>query len=132
MKNIYVLLTITLLSGCATIAGHTTYPVTISSSPNEAKFIVTNKAGHEVQSGITPSTVTLNSGAGYFSGEKYSVAYSKNGFNDAKAEIDSSVSGWYAGNLLIGGLIGLLIVDPLSGAMYKLPENVTTGLTQKP
>jgi hypothetical protein len=33
------------------------------------------------------------------------------------------VDGWYFGNLLFGGLIGLLIVDPATGAMYKLEPN---------
>jgi hypothetical protein len=30
------------------------------------------------------------------------------------------LNGWYAGNILIGGIVGLLIVDPATGAMYKL------------
>jgi hypothetical protein len=44
--------------------------------------------------------------------------------------LDSTLSGWYFGNILIGGLIGLLIVDPLTGAMYDLePENIEQSLT---
>lgn len=31
------------------------------------------------------------------------------------------------GNILLGGLIGMLIVDPITGAMYKLPKEVTVG-----
>jgi len=38
--------------------------------------------------------------------------------------INSSVDGWYFGNILVGGLIGMLIVDPATGAMYNLPERV--------
>ena len=32
----------------------------------------------------------------------------------------SKVEGWYWGNILFGGLIGMIIVDPATGAMYKL------------
>ena len=37
---------------------------------------------------------------------------------------------YYIGNIVFGGLIGLLIVDPATGAMYKLPE--TTAATLQP
>jgi len=38
------------------------------------------------------------------------------------------MSGWYWGNILIGGLIGMLVVDPLTGAMYKLPDGANANL----
>ncbi|HEY5968354.1 MAG TPA: hypothetical protein VIU35_10260, partial [Chitinophagaceae bacterium] len=37
-----------------------------------------------------------------------------------KINVECKLNGWYFGNLLIGGLIGLLIVDPATGAMYRL------------
>ena len=44
--------------------------------------------------------------------------------------IKSRMSGWYMGNLFFGGLVGLLIVDPLTGGMWALPqEEVGVGLT---
>jgi len=44
------------------------------------------------------------------------------------------VGGWYiAGNILVGGLIGWFIVDPITGAMWNLePENVEMALTKIP
>ena len=42
--------------------------------------------------------------------------------------MDSSLSGWYWGNIVFGGLIGMLIVDPATGAMYKLPEGVSADM----
>ncbi|MGI9212708.1 MAG: hypothetical protein ACR2HF_09565, partial [Methylococcaceae bacterium] len=97
MKYVIPVVALATLSGCATIAGNSSYPVTINSSPSEAKFIVTNESGKDVHSGTTPSTVTLKSGAGYFDGEKYTVKYSKDGYNDGLSVIDSSLSGWYVG-----------------------------------
>jgi hypothetical protein len=43
--------------------------------------------------------------------------------------LTADIDGWYFGNLLFGGLIGILIVDPATGAMWKLPENVNKTWT---
>lgn len=32
------------------------------------------------------------------------------------------MNGWYFGNLLLGGAIGMLIVDPITGAMYRFRD----------
>ena len=131
VKYVIHILALVTLSGCASIAGNSSYPVTLNSSPSEAKFVISNKDGQEVHSGITPSTVTLKSSAGYFDGEMYSVKYAKEGYSDSYSSIDSSLSGWYFGNILFGGILGFLIIDPASGAMWKLPENDFTSLAKK-
>lgn len=39
------------------------------------------------------------------------------------------MDGWYFGNILFGGLIGFLIVDPATGAMYTLkPDTLNVHL----
>jgi hypothetical protein len=81
-----------------------------------------------VHNGSTPNTVTLPSGRGYFKGEAYTITFKKEGYAEASTILDTSMSGWYWGNILIGGLIGMLVVDPLTGAMYKLPEDATGNL----
>ncbi|MFW9085600.1 hypothetical protein ACOI7N_13700 [Pseudomonas sp. P2758] len=116
------------LQGCASILGDSKYPVSVSSAPAGASFEITDKSGHVIHSGNTPSTVTLKSGNGYFSGQTYQLKFKKEGYPDKTVELDSGLSGWYWGNILIGGLIGMLIVDPLTGAMYKLPENVSADM----
>jgi len=122
-------LTTTLLtSGCASIVGNSKYPVNVSSTPSGANFTITNKAGVVVHNGSTPNTVTLPSGRGYFKGEAYTITFKKDGYADASTTLETSMSGWYWGNILIGGLIGLLVVDPLTGAMYKLPEGAAGNL----
>lgn len=118
------------LSGCASIVGKSSYPVTISSSPTGARFVIANDGGQEIHAGTTPSTVTLKSSAGFFDGETYSVRFSKDGYRSALSTIDSSISGWYIGNIIFGGLLGLLIVDPATGAMFALPESVSASLVK--
>lgn len=116
------------LAGCASILGDSRYPVAVTSAPAGASFEITDKNGQVVHSGNTPSTVTLKSGKGYFSGQTYTLRFKKEGYPDKTVELDSSVSGWYWGNILFGGIIGMLIVDPATGAMYKLPEFVSADM----
>lgn len=118
----------TLASGCASIVSKSSYPVTISSSPEGADFTVKNADGKTIHKGKTPSTLLLESGCGFFRGETYWVRFEKDGYDAAYAEIDSTLDPWYIGNIVFGGLIGLLIVDPLTGAMWKIPEPECTPL----
>lgn len=119
---VLVSVTLTVL-GCATIVSKSAYPVTISSDPSSADIRVTNRSGQEVFAGTTPATVTLKAGAGYFKGEVYTVSFSKEGHVRTAAQIERKVDGWYiGGNIVLGGLIGWLIVDPATGAMWKLED----------
>ncbi|WP_085714913.1 hypothetical protein [Pseudomonas sp. B28(2017)] len=103
-------------------------PANVSSTPSGTNFTINNKAGVVVHNGSTPNTVTQPSGRGYFKGEAYTITFKKEGYADASTTLDTSMSGWYWGNILIGGLIGMLVVDPMTGAMYKLPENAAGNL----
>jgi hypothetical protein len=79
---------------------------------------------------MTPETVTLNASSGFFKGETYTLILNKDGFDQRTIEIQSSVDGWYFGNILLGGWLGMLIIDPATGAMFKLPENANASLNE--
>lgn len=117
------------MSGCATIFDGGNQPVTIKSIPDTATISISNRSGEKIHSGTTPATVTLKRGAGYFKSEIYTIKVDKPGYQSKEVTITGSINGWYIANLLFGGVIGLLIVDPISGAMYNLsPESVTATL----
>ncbi|WP_122859573.1 hypothetical protein, partial [Pseudomonas viridiflava] len=97
-----------------------------------ATYEIFNESGISVRSGVTPDEVTLRAGAGYFDGEKYTVTYRKDGYTSSTQTLESGIDGWYWGNIVIGGLIGMLIVDPATGAMYTLPEKINSTLTVAP
>ena len=120
-----------LFSSCATIFGKSSYPVSIRTTPTGANLIITDKKSKEVYKGTTPATVTLKSGAGFFSKAEYQVKLSAPGYGEQIIPVNYKLNGWYFGNLLIGGLIGMLIVDPATGAMWKLdtpPIEVTLAM----
>ncbi|WP_082754923.1 hypothetical protein [Variovorax sp. PAMC 28711] len=119
------------LSGCASIFNGKTQAITISSVPDGATALVVNRAGVTVHNGVTPLTLQVNRGAGYFKSEVYTITFAKEGFASTEVKLESTVSGWYIGNLLFGGLIGMIGVDPATGAMYVFPETVSSTLESK-
>lgn len=127
-KVTLIALSIAILSGCSSIVSKSHYPVSVNSSPDGASFSVTNKSGQKVHSGVTPSTVTLDSSAGYFDRETYTFVVEKDGYQPRTYVLTSTIDGWYWGNILLGGVIGMLIVDPITGAMYNLPERTDISL----
>ncbi len=108
------------LTSCASIVSKSSYPITINSSPSEAKVVITDKNGLQIFAGNTPATLSLKSGSGFFGKARYQIKLTKKGYESKIIPIESSLDGWYFGNILFGGLIGMLIVDPATGAMYKL------------
>jgi len=115
------------ISSCASIVSKSDWPVSIQSTPSGVPFTITNKAGQIISSGKTPQSITLKSGAGYFSAERYTLQFVHKGKLTTR-ELTAELNGWYIGNLGFGFLIGFLIVDPLTGAMYRLPESVNQNL----
>ena len=109
-----------LFSSCASIVSKSTYPLSINSSPSNAKVSITDKKGKEIYLGNTPATVKLKAGAGFFSKAEYQVKFSSPGYDDKIVPITFKLDGWYFGNLLLGGVLGMLIIDPATGAMWKI------------
>jgi len=129
--SIVSLVTIFFVSGCASIVSKSNYPVAINSVPDGATITITAKNGQQIYKGKTPTTVTLKSGAGFFTGASYIVKFEKPGYEPQTAFIERQLDGWYIGNVLFGGLIGFLIVDPATGAMWKLPDGISVTLAEK-
>ncbi|MEA4868986.1 MAG: hypothetical protein VB097_10905 [Rikenellaceae bacterium] len=48
------------------------------------------------------------------------MRFSSPGYDEKIVPITFKIDGWYFGNILIGGVLGMLIVDPATGAMWKI------------
>jgi hypothetical protein len=103
----------------------------VGSSPAGAKVTITNRRGVEVYSGLTPAKVSLKSGAGFFKKESYTVKYALEGYDPLEIPLECKLNGWYWGNILFGGLLGMLVIDPATGAMYKLSVPFVDGSLTK-
>jgi hypothetical protein len=113
-----VLISSVLLCNCASIFSKSDYPVTFTAAKAKKVTVQNRVTKSYVYSGMTPTTLTLSASQGYFKPAKYDIitAHGTQG-------LEASMDPWYAGNILIGGLIGGLI-DPATGAMWKLPKEV--------
>lgn len=116
--------------GCASIITSGDEKIPISSAPSEASVTVFDKKGQTVATGTTPATLKLTKKAGYFKGADYKLVIEKPGYKPFETDIKHDINGWYFGNFGFGGLLGFLVVDPLTGGMWKLrPDKVDTTLS---
>ncbi len=129
MHKFIVLITALLLQGCASILSNSAYPVLIESNPAGAEFVIKNRNGIEVAHGQTPVSITLESGAGYFKKADYTVQFSKPGFQSQTYLLKSYINGWYFVNVI--NPIGMVLVDPATGAMWRLPLRLTASLPKE-
>lgn len=135
MKKLRMVLTVGLLSivlsACATIMRDNSQTIPITSSTDNVDIRIADKSGKVIFEGQTPASVNLKTAAsGYFDPQEYTITASKDGFKNQTTIIDWHVSAWYwAGNLILGGLIGYLIIDPITGDMYYLDEDVHLNMT---
>ena len=121
-------------TGCASLTTGSEQKVSFKSEPSEAKVVITEvREGKEIRVGSTPFTTSLKRGAGYFKKAKYNVTFEKPGYQMEAIVLEGTPGGWYiGGNLLFGGGMGWLIVDPATGAMWTLEPadmNVTLKKT---
>lgn len=108
------------LAGCATVVHGTNQKETFKSLPSAAHIRVDG-----VSYGKTPAIVKLTRS------DSHVVTLSLPGYKTAHIRLTKKMSGWFWGNLLLGGVIGF-IVDAADGSMYVLEpapgvHNVTSG-----
>jgi hypothetical protein len=118
------------LAACASIVHGGPRSVSVDSSPTGAKVSIYDRSNALVQTSTTPFVARLDPKYRYFKGQTYRLVFELPGHATAEARLNSSLSGWYFGNIVFGGVLGMLIVDPLTGAMYNLsPEKIEQPLS---
>jgi hypothetical protein len=106
-------------AACATIIHGTSEDVNINSTPTNVAVSVDN---HPI--GQTPVVYKMTRK------DDHTVTLTLDGYQATTVPVTRSVSGWFFGNILIGGLIGIA-VDAISGGMYTLkPEQLQAALAK--
>jgi hypothetical protein len=129
MKALALLPIALLFTSCASIVSKSQWPVSLTSSPSGCQVAVKNSSGMVIHQATTPSIVTLPSSAGFFQPAQYQVEFSKKGLPTQTVSLSANVNGWWFGNIIFGGPLGILIIDPATGAMWKLPESCNASLS---
>jgi hypothetical protein len=107
------------LGGCATIISGTTQNIGVSSTPPGAT-VTAEPGGHRV---VAPAKMTLRRKEA-----PYRLSFNLEGYQPYNVTISADTNGWIFGNLIIGGIIGI-IVDSSTGASNKLsPGEVHANL----
>ena len=122
------------LAACATIITGQNQEISITSEPSGANVVIYDVNNLPVWDSTTPSIVTLKKGRQYFQAARYRVEITKQGYAKQEFMITGDLNvGWYlVGNFFLGGLIGWLIVDPITGAMWTLaPDMIYAPLGQQ-
>ncbi|KJV06188.1 hypothetical protein [Methylocucumis oryzae] len=129
MKALWIIASVLSLSGCATLMSESENAVILTSAPSKANFKITNRQGQVVYTGMTPATLNLASGAGYFKRAKYTIEFQKPGYKSANVALNADYNRWYQMNFwTVLGVVGAVGVDPVTGAMWQLPERASQTL----
>lgn len=104
---------------CGSIIHQTTQQVRVNSQPAGAAVTVACGDVSNDPKLLTPAVVTLHRKPAYCA-----VKLNKEGHAETELQFGRQMSGWYLGNILFGGIIGL-IVDAANGAMWNrtMPRN---------
>lgn len=108
------------LSGCASIVAGSSQTLTVDSTPTGATCRA-ERDGAALQTGTTPMSFSVPKT------KKDILISCKNSNNEVGSTVNKSgIEGWFLGNLIIGGLVGMGI-DWASGAYnkYDTPTMVT-------
>ena len=112
-----------LATACASVTQGTTQSVSISTEPSGAACTVSREGQQLGVVNPTPGTITVSK-----SSRALDVRCTRAGSNPAAASVPSSTAAMTAGNLLLGGVVGLA-VDASTGAMNYYPANVSVTLS---
>jgi hypothetical protein len=107
-----------LLSGCASIMSGRHAEVRIESFPSNANVAIRDHRGLEVASLHTPGVARLKRNRQAFLPARYTATIEAPGYQPAQVPIGSTVNPWVLGNVLLGGLPGL-VVDGATGAAWR-------------
>lgn len=124
MKNIAfsaVIISISLLTGCATIANGRFQQVTVQTQPPGANCTLSNDKG-QWQVNSTPASVQVHR-----SMNDLKIACERPGYKTTTDSIASSVKKMMVGNAVFGGVVGAGI-DTVNGAGFSYPNIINVNM----
>lgn len=121
MKKTFLIAGITialLFSSCASIVSGSKQNINFNSTPSGATVLV-----DDVNLGVTPVIAQLERIK-----KNQKVKIELQGYKPYELILNRKTNGWIWGNILFGGIIGI-IIDASSGAMYRLtPDQIEAQL----
>jgi hypothetical protein len=122
LSNLFVIGLISLsfvFTSCSSIINGSMSAVSVNSSPTNAIVKVNG-----MDAGRTPSVIKLKRG------DSHIIEVKLDGFQTYKVVTSNSIAGWFWGNLLCGGIVGI-IVDLATGNAYDVEPRVVNAQLNK-
>ncbi len=114
-----LLIIVVLLTGCASIIHGSRQDIRVVSNPSGAVV----RVNLNNQATTTPGMLTLSRKE-----IAYALTFEKEGYKPVEVSLRRTVDGWLFGNIIFGGIIGI-VIDFASGSAYKLtPGEVEIAL----
>jgi len=107
----YLIFLLFLTNSCATLMSGTTQEVTFNSEPQDVEVTVGGKV-----IGKTPFTIQLDKKSGQ------TVEFNLEGYKRQTRSLETTMDGWFWGNIVLGGLIGSS-TDGISGSINEYSPN---------
>lgn len=114
---------VALASGCATITTGASQTLTLTTDPSGASCVLRREGQTIGAVNPTPGSIAVGK-----SHQDIVVTCSKAGFLDGDAKLSATFQAASLGNILLGGLIGV-VVDAASGATAKYEPNLFVTLS---
>lgn len=118
LPTIVCLTACAMCSGCASIISGRHADVAFDTYPTNAHVTVHDNNGRAVASLNTPGVVSLKRNRRYFLPARYTATIEAPGYAPTTVPIRSTVNPWIIGNIVIGGIPGL-VVDNATGAAWQ-------------
>ena len=116
MRKLPVLVGVIAIAGCATIVKGTDQTVAVETPGIEkAECSLVDNKGTNYYVKSTPESVVVNRGDG-----PLTITCEADGYKTTTTEFDEKFEGWTLGNIIFGGVIGV-VVDAASGAAQHYP-----------
>jgi hypothetical protein len=107
-----------LINGCASIISGRHADVAFDTYPTSAHVTVHDDDGRAVATLDTPGVVSLKRNRRFFLPARYTATIEAPGYAPTTVPIRSTVNPWILGNIIIGGIPGL-VVDNATGAAWQ-------------
>jgi hypothetical protein len=118
LNNVSGLALVPLFVGCASIVSGRHAEVSINSNPPQAHVVIRDKRGQQIATTNTPGKVALKRKDKFIFPARYTATIQAPGYAPAQVPIRSTVNPWVLGNIVVGGIPGL-VIDNATGAAWK-------------
>jgi hypothetical protein len=106
------------VGGCASIISGRRADIAFETYPANAQVTIHDDRGRPVSTFTTPGVANLKRHGKFFLPARYMATISAPGYQTAQVAIGSTLNPWILGNIVIGGIPGL-VIDSATGAAWK-------------